>query len=245
MRPNFICAGFAKCGTTTLYNILKQHKDIRFAKDDIKEPNFFSDNDIYNKGVDWYETRYYGNIKKKPGVLIGEINPYLDIYVERVRRVFNKNTKFIFIMRNPVDVGYSAYKFYGKEGKGFESEEDFKDFISLSHEKGFENYIKRNLSSKSMQKLVYRGKKCNCFLHRQNYYQSIKKYLKYYPEENFKFIIFEEFVSNPKKICEELYEFLGSGVNLADNKLVLQTFKSMELYYYILCYVRIDIIKTR
>ena len=38
--PNFVIAGAARCGTTSLYYYLKQHPEIGFP--DKKEPKFFS-----------------------------------------------------------------------------------------------------------------------------------------------------------------------------------------------------------
>ena len=39
MLPNLFILGAGKCGTTSLYHILRQHKDIHVSS--IKEPSFF------------------------------------------------------------------------------------------------------------------------------------------------------------------------------------------------------------
>ena len=38
-RPDFICIGFQKCGTTSLYDLLKQHPNV-YLTEDVKEPMF-------------------------------------------------------------------------------------------------------------------------------------------------------------------------------------------------------------
>ena len=38
--PNFIIAGVARCGTTSLYHYMKQHPDIGFSTK--KEPKYYS-----------------------------------------------------------------------------------------------------------------------------------------------------------------------------------------------------------
>ena len=49
-KPNFIIAGFPKCGTTSLFHYLKQHPEIFMPKQ--KELHFFTQRQIFklNKG---------------------------------------------------------------------------------------------------------------------------------------------------------------------------------------------------
>ena len=58
MKPNVLCVGFAKCGTTTMYDIMKQHPDIYLSN--IKEPIYYGSKNLeQNKGFNWYLNRYY------------------------------------------------------------------------------------------------------------------------------------------------------------------------------------------
>ena len=50
--PNFMCIGAAKSGTTSLYDILKQHSDIFVPS--FKEPHFFDIPSAYKNGISWY-----------------------------------------------------------------------------------------------------------------------------------------------------------------------------------------------
>ena len=52
---NFII-GASKCGTTALFDALKRHPEIHTA--DVKEPNFFSKDTEYNRGVSAYLERF-------------------------------------------------------------------------------------------------------------------------------------------------------------------------------------------
>ena len=63
--PNYILLGAAKSATTSIYDILKQHQDI-FAPE-FKEPHFFDFDENFSKGLDWYSTTYYKNVKKRYG----------------------------------------------------------------------------------------------------------------------------------------------------------------------------------
>ena len=50
--PDFIIIGAMKSATSTLHNQLGAQSSIFMSSP--KEPNFFSDDDIYNQGLSWY-----------------------------------------------------------------------------------------------------------------------------------------------------------------------------------------------
>ena len=69
--PNFLCVGAQKAGTTTLYDILKQHPNIYLPK--VKELHFFDKDDRYKLGLEWL-TKYFVNGYKNQKA-VGEITP--------------------------------------------------------------------------------------------------------------------------------------------------------------------------
>jgi len=71
MLPNFLCVGAQKAGTTTLYEILKQHPDI-FLPKKIKETKFFVFEEKYQKGKAWYESAFFSEWKNEHAV--GEVD---------------------------------------------------------------------------------------------------------------------------------------------------------------------------
>ena len=61
---SFICIGFQKCGTTSLYDLLKQHSDI-YLTEDVKEPMFYRVPFVRQiLGRDWYRHRYFGHLEE-------------------------------------------------------------------------------------------------------------------------------------------------------------------------------------
>mgnify|MGYP000164021348 CR=1 FL=1 len=61
---SFICIGFQKCGTTSLYDLLKQHSDI-YLTEDVKEPMFYRVPFVRRiLGRDWYRNRYFGHLEE-------------------------------------------------------------------------------------------------------------------------------------------------------------------------------------
>ena len=50
--PHFIIIGGMKCATSTLHDQLAAQPG--FFMTEPKEPNFFSNDEIYERGLDWY-----------------------------------------------------------------------------------------------------------------------------------------------------------------------------------------------
>lgn len=221
MYPDFLCVGFPKCGTTTFYQLLKQHRQIELTRD-VKEPQYYYKKSLYKHGFEWYEQRYYGHIQRTNSIVIGEINPSLtnEKCACKISKDFPEDTKFIFLMRNPIDRSYSAFK-YLVPVKWFPFKYIYKD-IHLGHSKTFDLYINKLLTKSKKEIMLHRNKYTVLAL--GNYYSCIKEYMKYYPKKNMKFIIFEEFIKNPQKTIKEICEFL----NLGEDKYIRYNFKTNE-----------------
>jgi hypothetical protein len=111
--PDFLVAGFQKCGTTALRHNLGTHKCISIAKcnNDISgEFNFFrvgSQQNTFDNGIDWYKSHFSND-----GNVWGEVSPNYAFEPEKTATKIseiNSNVKIIFSIRNPVDRAYSAY----------------------------------------------------------------------------------------------------------------------------------------
>lgn len=199
--PNVLCIGFAKCGTTTLYNIFKQHKDIYLSN--IKEPLFWGNQTLENRGFDWYIDRYYSFANKD---VIMEINPIIGKYksAETIKSNYGENTKIIIMLRNPIQRLYSNFRMNLIDGTSFKNIGD--NLISnaaLSFQKWlFEEYISDyNEDIKFIESpRMYRN---------GNYYNVVKDYLSVFKKENVKIIFFEDFISNTEATCKDIMHFIG------------------------------------
>ena len=186
--PNFLCVGAQKAGTTTLYQVLKQHPDIYLPE--IKEPHFFDEH--YEKGVNWYEENFFSQYGKEKS--IGEITPaylYIDDVPQRIRDTLGEDVKLIFIFRNPADRAYSHYlmsKFNGFEKASFEEVMEAEQ--RSTHRKIAEE---RRFSYKN----------------RGFYGKQLEKYLEVFPKSNMLFLLFEELTSPDKdKVYKKIFQFL-------------------------------------
>lgn len=98
-----------KSATSTLQDQLIQQPGIFMCEP--KEPNFFSDNEQYEKGMKWYSGLFDEFPDKS---LLGEASTHytkLPTYPETVDRINNdlSETRFIYVMRDPIDRLVSHY----------------------------------------------------------------------------------------------------------------------------------------
>ena len=107
--PDFVILGAMKCGTTTLAAQLGRQAGIFIT--DPKEPNFFSDDETYALGQDWYEDLFRG---AAPGDIRGEASTH---YTKRpdLPNTLPRMTKalaapqLVYMVRNPLQRLVSHY----------------------------------------------------------------------------------------------------------------------------------------
>ena len=120
-KPNFIIAGFPKCGTTSLHHYLNEHPEIFMPEQ--KELHFFTykilsklkngpkDELVKETQINSSEKylSYYQNVKKE--IAIGDASPsYINYPSEflKIKRYLN-DPKVIIILRDPINRAYSNY----------------------------------------------------------------------------------------------------------------------------------------
>lgn len=107
--PDFIVVGAMKCGTTTLA-VQLAHQDGLFMTTP-KEPNFFSDEEVWCQGLAWYHSLF---ATADPGDLKGEASthytklPTHPNTIERIADVLDR-PQIIYMIRNPVERAISHY----------------------------------------------------------------------------------------------------------------------------------------
>jgi len=107
--PDFIIIGAMKCATTTLHEQLKQQPMIFMTTP--KEPAFFSDDYIYERGIKWYT----GLFSEAPdNYLCGESSTHYTKLPGRPNTVLRlhrllPDVKMIYVMRHPLDRLVSHY----------------------------------------------------------------------------------------------------------------------------------------
>ena len=113
IKPNFIIIGAAKSATTSLVSLLRQHPDAGIVKG--KEPHFFSYDEQYSLGWEFYQSLY--NHCKKNVIAYGDASTsysrirYYPNVIQRIKHHV-PDVKIIFMVRHPIDRIESAYVQY-------------------------------------------------------------------------------------------------------------------------------------
>ncbi len=188
---DFLCVGFNKSGTTTLENLFKKNSDICLPKNK-KEILFFAWYDKCDKPMEVLQKKYYPEYENYN--CIGSIEPSYCKRAKDVYKYFGKDVKLIFMMRNPITATLSLFKMRLRHVYD-------KYFINLY--KKYNNDISLMFNSYIDEYIV--TKKNSDFF----YDEHINEFLKYYPKEQMKFIIMEEFLKDPNKYMQDIFSFLG------------------------------------
>jgi hypothetical protein len=198
--PNFMCGGASKCGTTTLYDILKSHPDVFLSS--FKEPNFFNSDAFFDKGVEWYLKSYFSGYKNQK--IIGDFSPgYLSIpfTAERIAEALGPSAKFIFILREPVSRAYSQFL-----------HNQLDEMEELDFETALINEEKRMDTAKIKNDFISLLK--FSYIDQSLYTDHLRKYMEIFGAERVKVLIFEDFFQEIEKSIIEVFRFLEINENV-------------------------------
>lgn len=103
LRPNFFIIGAMKCGTTSLYELFRQHPQIGMSRE--KEPAFFAADEVFAQGWNWYES-LFAHAADKPAR--GEASTSYSkrfSYPRAVGRIARSlpDAKLIYVVRDPLE----------------------------------------------------------------------------------------------------------------------------------------------
>jgi hypothetical protein len=193
MRQNVFLAGVAKCGTSTLNDMLCQHPKIgNFVSPEgvrIKEPRCF----FFSDDIESFNSRFPEDKEILLDSSIGYIANRKAL--ERIQSVA-PNAKIIISLRNPVARFFSHY-YFGKTRIDTKSESSFHRQSCYSIDEIFHRYM--------IQKIV----KNDGIIERGFYFQQLDFLFTLFPRENVKIVIYERFIKNPVGCVNRIFEFLG------------------------------------
>ena len=192
--PNFMCLGAAKSGTTTLYDILRQHPDVYIPS--FKEPHFFDIPENYKNGINWYGKNYFKNANQK---IVADFTPSYFFDKEAPKRIFESlggKVKFVVILRNPVDRAYSHYLHSKRD-----DHEDLEFKEALMNESSRLKKYEENGDYLSYLRQSY--------VSQGLYFDMLERYLEYFSLDNFLIIHFEdEFIKHREETMIKILNFL-------------------------------------
>ncbi|MFT6975782.1 MAG: hypothetical protein ACJA0E_001784 [Bermanella sp.] len=147
MKNFAIVIGAQKSATTTLYYWLRDNPNININRN-IKELDFFSNDEKFEKGKNYYLTEYFDNAQNN--LCYVDVSPQYSYELKSIERIaqFGENIKIIYIVRDPIERMMSAFsmlKRRGIETRTFEQamEDEIKKFNQEGFSKDFseKNYL--------------------------------------------------------------------------------------------------------
>ncbi|WP_072620941.1 sulfotransferase family protein [Spirulina major] len=179
--PRFIIIGAMKCATSSLYQQLVAQPGIFMTTP--KEPNFFSDDDVYAQGIEWYQGLFAA---APPAALCGEASTHytkLPTYPDAIARLkthLGTDVKLIYMMRHPVQRLVSHY-------------------IHEWTQKVIDTKTDINAALDRHPELIAYSQ----------YSQQIRPYLETFGPENVLPIFFEQLCNAPQQELERVCQFIG------------------------------------
>lgn len=185
IRLDFLIIGAQKSGTTTLHHALRGHPALQLPL--VKEIEFFFNDELYQRGP--AALRPYFSADIRPGTKLGLSHVknmfYHEITVPRIK-THNPDLKLIALLREPASRACSA--FWQKRRIGREKAPDLAAALEREWpgDRAADSYLSHGLYAEQLLPFI------DCF-GRRNLYVAL----------------FEEFITNPKKILNQIAVFLG------------------------------------
>lgn len=211
-KANFFIVGTAKAGTTSVFNYLKEHKDVFTPQ--IKEPNYFAKIDtsrfsntfkknlpknleaVLNSGEEVQQAFIsvqedydflYKNCNKK--VAIDSSTNYLHSQVAPSEiKKYNPKAKVLIILRNPYSRVLSHYNMAVKYG-----------FTT----RDFEEALRTDVAQKEKGVGVSEQ-----FIELSLYSEAIKRYQEVFDNSQIRILFFEDLIKDKQSFINEVFKFL-------------------------------------
>ena len=194
-KPNFFIVGAPKCGTTALDGYLKTHPNIYMSQ---KEIHFFNDDMANSSRPTGEEYLKLFSSTKESHIAVGEASVwylYSSVAIKNIYN-FNKNAKIIVMLRNPVELVPSLHA-----QLLFNLQEDE---MSLEGAWNLQPLRRKGMRipSTCLEPAVLQ------YADIARYSVQVERLLKYFPAEQVKIILFDDFVSSTKNVYEDVLSFL-------------------------------------
>lgn len=209
LLPKFLCVGGAKCGTTSLYEYLKQHPEIFLPAQ--KELHFFSYPELSQntngpgmkhvlkdliKDKGGYYKQYRTSDKNK---VSGDISPSYLIYpksIERIKKMLG-DPKIIIMLRNPVERVYSQYLHLRRAAREDLTFEDALEAENARIDAGWGDMWHYKSSG--------------------FYSKYVSSYVDAFSIDNVHIILMDDLKSDPKRIISSVFDFIGVDSSIEVN----------------------------
>lgn len=190
VKLDFVCVGFVKCGTSSLHKALKKHKGIFLPKK--KETLYMGWRLATEDAPKRFNRIYFSDVKE--GQITGNIEPSYHNNADGIYECYGKDTKIIFVVRNPADATYSYFKMLMRKTLDKRQVNYYRRYFRYNVNM-FDDYIQDYVVTEDNIRFKY--------------IDYIRKYDEYFGKNYIKVIFFEEMIQNTKKVMNEVQQFIG------------------------------------
>lgn len=196
--PNFFIVGAPRCGTTSLYEYLRQHPEVFMP--DFKEPHFFG-KDLHWERIDLMDSNIYQRLffQSNNYLAKGEASVYYLYSISAPFEIkkYNPYSKIIILLRNPVDLIYSLHSQYVFSGN--ENLVDFKEALNAEEKRKLGQNLPPYIDM--MEKVFYKS-----YIHRLP--KQIKSYQRLF-SKNVLILLLEDLKVNVEETYMSVLRFLS------------------------------------
>lgn len=199
-RPNFFISGAPRCGTTALYTYLSEHP--RVFVSEVKELNYFAADFPHLHKIAFRSEADYLRLFQKSDerhLAVGEASPfylYSEVAFERMR-AFDPQAKVLLTLRNPVDFIHSYHQLNLSLLR--EDEPDLAKAWDLQDARRRGEHLPPG--AREPRLLLY-GEMGRFSVH-------LQRLQKFFPPQQVKIFLFDDFRRNPRQVYEETLAFLN------------------------------------
>lgn len=207
--------GAQKAGTTALFHYLSRCPDIYLPAE--KEAPFFSRDDRFNLGLDWYLDTYFADATDRQ--IIGSITPqYLcATYIpDRIRASF-REIRLIAILRHPIDRARSHFKMLQE-----------RQMTTLPVDVLFRQLMSPAVAAQARDLEVRMDNEAQCCLVWSEYGRLLQAYYDLFSRRQLLVLVYEDYLDKPSALIDEVLDFIGAKPGFRPDNLGRRYFDSAE-----------------
>ena len=207
--PDFVIAGAARCGTTSLYRYLVEHPLVMAAQ--IKEVHFVDRRHNLDKGERWYRSWFPTSAALEAAAagheveraICGESTPNYFAHPDaasRLRAVVPE-ARIILLLREPIDRVWSQYRWqrwWGGETL------DLADALHAEAERAGAGFEMMGGDRQTRNRFISHG-----YLARSRYADQLDWWLAAYPRRQLLVLRSEDLFADPAAVLDRTFAFLG------------------------------------
>ncbi|MEO1041056.1 MAG: sulfotransferase [Pseudomonadota bacterium] len=197
ITPNLFVLGAGRCGTTTLYDLLKKHPDIHAPA--IKEPSFFCSHfQVVDNPVSYFSLFQSDKKYRLDCSHVYMSNPETPTILAQLF----PNARFIITLRDPMQRALSLYSWVRaprKDSDPFESISNFFDALSAEEERFRSEEFFKNCPHYFWNFMYMRS---------SLYDVQIARYFELFARSRFLFVSLSDIRNTPSSVTEKIADFL-------------------------------------